>query len=128
MVFGILVLEMVKMELLSETLQALDDYGKSNKDVKWVGSADGKYIISWNAFEKIAVRLEYNNGFGGQEIASDLVIVGKNWWLERSEYDGSEAWEFKAKPSKSLKSKNFDLVKSQSGRAWRTIEQIEQAN
>lgn len=23
------------------------------------------------------------------------MIVGENWWLERSEYDGSEGWEYK---------------------------------
>jgi len=42
----------------------------------------------------------YNNSFGGQEIAEDLLIVGEDWWMERCEYDGSEWWEFKTMPVK----------------------------
>jgi hypothetical protein len=36
-----------------------------------------------------------------------IIVVGKDWWLERHEYDGSEWWEFKTMPDKNkyLKSK-----------------------
>lgn len=78
------------MNLLSETLSDLLSNGKSPLDVFWVGSKDGKYAISWEEFAKIATNTNYNEGLGGQEITSDLVVVGQSWWLERHEYDGSE--------------------------------------
>lgn len=82
---------------LEETLGRLQVNGKSFKDVLWIGSPDG--YISKDLFLKLA-NVNYDNGFGGQEIANDLVIVGKDWWLERGEYDGSEWWEFKTLPQK----------------------------
>ena len=39
--------------------------------------------------------INYNAGFGIEEINLSLEIVGDNWWLERSEYDGSEGWDYK---------------------------------
>lgn len=83
------------MTLLTETLEIM----KRNKvsDVQWVGSADGQYSISFEEFTRIA-DIEYDDGFGGQEIADDLIVVGTDWLLERHEYDGSEWWEFKQLP------------------------------
>ena len=66
--------------LLKETLEVLEKYGKSPKDVRWVGSRDGRYAITWEEFEKIA-DIEYDNSFGAQEVAMDLVVVGDDWWL-----------------------------------------------
>jgi hypothetical protein len=42
--------------------------------------------------------VNYDDGFGGNEIPLSLVVVGDDWWLERGEYDGSEWWEFKRLP------------------------------
>ena len=39
-----------------------------------------------------------DSGYGSAEIREDLVIVGKDWWLERDEYDGSEWWAFHTMP------------------------------
>ena len=47
---------------------------------------------------EIARKVFYNSGVGSREISPGLVVVGKNWWLERHEYDGSEWWEYKTKP------------------------------
>ena len=85
--------------LLEETVAVLKEQGMAPEDVAWVGSADGKFAINWEEFKEIS-NFEYDNGFGVQEIASDLVIVGKDWWLERHEYDGSEWWEFKRQPKR----------------------------
>jgi hypothetical protein len=81
------------MNLLNETIDALENNGKSIKDVKWCGSTSFGWF-SWDVFVAVA-NIDYDNGYGGQEIASDLVIVGDNWWLERYEYDGAESWDFK---------------------------------
>jgi len=83
--------------LLRETLAFLAAYGKSPADVRWVGREDEEG--SWEAFAALADR-EYDPGFGGAEVLQDLVVVGDDWWLEREEYDGSEWWEFKRKPTK----------------------------
>ena len=79
------------MNLLSETKKVLKVYDKNPSDVKWIGSLSYGYF-DWEYFSKIA-NIDYDDGFGGQEVASDLKIVGDNWWLERHEYDGSEWWE-----------------------------------
>ena len=80
------------MNLLEETILCLNNNGKVTSDVLWVGNYELK--TNWENFSKIA-DVEYNEGFGSQEVATDLLIVGKDWWLERHEYDGSERWEFK---------------------------------
>lgn len=89
--------------LLAETLRSLNYGGKSPADVRWVGSKDGTYAITWEQFEFLAADLDYDSGYGGSEIAGDLAVVGDDWWLERHEYDGSEWWEFKQLPVRSEK-------------------------
>ena len=83
--------------LLDETLENLDEHGKTKHDVLFVQTKNA--TGSWEDFEKIA-SFEYDCGFGGQEVESSLVIVGHDWWIERGEYDGSEWWEFKTSPIK----------------------------
>lgn len=83
------------MNLLEETLSVLTRNGKTESDIRWLGSVEVK--ISWDNFVNLA-DVEYDNGFGSQEIATDLIIVGDDWWLERAEYDGSEWWSFRTKP------------------------------
>jgi hypothetical protein len=40
---------------------------------------------------------DYNNGYGRQQVFG-YVWLQDNCWLERSEYDGSEWWDFKDTP------------------------------
>lgn len=84
------------MNLLQETMSFLEHCGKTQADIVWIGCREFKLELA--DFLRLA-DTEYDNGFGLQEVASDLVIVGKDWWLERCEYDGSEGWEFKQLPS-----------------------------
>ena len=97
------------INLLQETLECLQENGKSPKDVLWVGSSDGGCAISWGNFSKIA-DFEYDNEYGCREIVSDLVIVGDNWWLERGEFAGAEWWDFKTTPHKQPSAKQFYKV------------------
>jgi hypothetical protein len=83
------------INLLAETLEDLSVNGKSPADVKWVGREE--FVGSWEDFAAIA-DFSYDNGFGGNEIDLALVVVGDDWWLERSEYDGLESWAFKTMP------------------------------
>ena len=87
------------INLKEETIEILKHWGKTVDDVMWVGSMDGKYALSWLEFEKIADKIEYDNGYGGQEIYEHLVVVGNDWWLERYEYDGAERWDLKSHPT-----------------------------
>jgi hypothetical protein len=86
------------MNFLNETLEVLKENNKTEQEVLFV-KYDGYF--SFEKFKEIA-NIEYDSGFGGQEIPN-IEIVGRGWWLERAEYDGSEWWEFKTKPKKPKK-------------------------
>lgn len=88
------------MNLLWETRKILQENGKASSDVKWVGCRSNNAVCSWGEFEKQSRYIEYDNGYGSPEVSEDLVVVGDDWWLERSEYDGSEWWEYKTLPKK----------------------------
>lgn len=85
------------INLLTETIDMLAAFSLTPEDVQWVGSRDGELGISWGEFAQIA-NVEYDNGYGSQQVASDLVVVGDGWWLERHEYDGSECWMYQTAP------------------------------
>ena len=85
--------------LLHETIQAIEAFGHEVQDIVFIGSIVSGYSCTWTEFLLLA-DIEYNNGFGAQEVAYDLVIVfgdGSTMW--RNEYDGSEWWEY-SKPVK----------------------------
>jgi hypothetical protein len=86
--------------LLKETVDVLHEIGKSGADVAWIGNRHGTMSIRWDEFEKAAMLCNYDGGYGGQEVASDLIVMGAGgaWWLERGEYDGSEWWNFMTAP------------------------------
>jgi len=90
--------------LLKETLNHLTHRNKSEKDVIWVGTLHVK--TTWEDFKLISDTY-YDDGYGAQEVARDLLIVGDGWWLERHEYDGSEGWSYKETPK--IPTKNVKL-------------------
>ena len=96
--------------LIKETIDILHENHLTGDDVKWVGSRDGLYTLSWQEFEEKFKDLIYYAGYGSQVIAEDLVVVGDEWWLERAEYDGNEWWEFKTQPIRKAINLNFDKV------------------
>ncbi len=96
------------INLLEETLDILKENNKTEKDVKWCGTTENE--ISWENFKEVA-DIKYDNGFGGQEIPNNLIVVGEDWWLGRGEYDGSEWWVFytlPARPESSIKINNWN--------------------
>lgn len=82
--------------LLKETLSVLVRKGKTLEDIVWIGGDN--YILSMGEFFELANK-EYDSGFGAPEVRPDLMLVGKDFWLERREYDGSEWWEYKTMPT-----------------------------
>ncbi len=79
--------------LLKETIEDIENSGHTITDITFIGTEDG-YSCTWDEFKELADK-DYNSGFGAAEVASDLIIVfndgGKMW---RSEYDGSENWDY----------------------------------
>ena len=86
------------MNLLEETKQVLSWHNLTLDDINWWGTFNSRYPL--DDLEKI-LDIEYDDSFGTQKINKNLVIVGKDWWLERHECDGAEWWEFKRKPTPS---------------------------
>lgn len=84
------------MNLKEETLQILKEHGKGLSDINWIGSEDFKIDLE-NGIDFLDV--SYDSGYGGQEIAHDLMVVGDGFWLEREEYDGAEGWSYKEIPT-----------------------------
>lgn len=114
--------------LLEETIKKLANNGKLETDVLWVGTRTHK--TTWEQF-KIIADTEYHDGFGGQEVARDLLIVGKDWWMERHEYDGSENWEFKTlitEPTETIDLKALTTSQSKklgyNASSWSTLLEI----
>ena len=111
-----------RMNFKEETLEELKEHGKTWEDVKFI---QGKDFSVANSKEEILelMDFEYYDGYGSPDIATDLVIVGDKWWLERHEYDGSEWWEYKELPaikSESKKVKSF--VAKDIG--WKSLKEI----
>lgn len=84
--------------LLRETEEVLLEHGKLMSDIVFV-SGNG-HEIPLDNFIEAAKSYDYDSGFGGEEVPLDLLIVGKDWWIERHEYDGSEWWEYKTLPQR----------------------------
>ena len=108
------------LNLLTETKEILKENDKELSEILWIGSSqDDFYIPLEHALE--IMDIEYNDGFGAQNVAKDLIVVGKDWWLERNEYDGSEWWEFKRMPIKPSKRRAIQHVV---GGMWSTLNDI----
>ena len=82
------------MNLLEETKLAMFNACKEPQDIVFIGSLESGACCSWSEFEVLADQ-EYDCGFGGSEVAQNLVICFEDGSrLIRAEYDGSEWWEF----------------------------------
>lgn len=106
--------------LLKETEYILKQNDIEITDILWIGSSkDNFYIPLEHALELMDI--DYDSGYGAQVVASDLIVVGKDWWLERHEYDGSEWWEFKRMLIKPTENKALNHV---AGLMWATLSEI----
>lgn len=93
--------------LLKETIAILAEHGHTLSDIEWVGGND--FEISIDLFKKLANH-DYDAGFGAQKVAADLMLVGKDFWLERHEYDGAESWDFKVLPTRPAKTQHITHI------------------
>ena len=105
--------------LWEETTRMLAAHGKTFENVEYVqGSGFG---ITKENFEQVAKKTNYDSGFGAAHVATDLVVVGKNWWLERGEYDGSEWWEYKESPKQVNEVREISHL---AGGLWPTLKKL----
>lgn len=101
-----------EMNLLGETKDAISRSGHSTDDVRFVGSRDGELGIPWSQAEPV-LDIDYDDGYGSQEIAADLVVVFTDGgFLRREEYDGSERWKYEPPFRVPETQKPFKLVKA----------------
>ena len=110
--------------LLSETIDFLAQHDRILNEVIMFCGNDFQFTRA--EFEKLADR-EYDNGYGGQEVASDLKLVGADWWIERHEYDGAENWVYKEKPSFNKPFKNIQTLMVRYGTddlSWSTLAEL----
>ena len=101
--------------LLNETIEYLEGHGKTISDIKWVGCRD--FWIDISQFLELA-NVEYDDGYGAPEVATDLIVVGDGWWIERHEYDGSEWWEFKTLPQMPMEKRT---IRTLVGGCWDSL-------
>lgn len=100
------------MNLLGETKSAISRSGHSTDDVRFVGSRDEKLGIPWSQAEPV-LDIDYDDDYGSQEIAADLVVVFTDGgFLRREEYDGSEWWEYEPPFRVPETQKPFKFVKA----------------
>ena len=91
--------------LLEETKEAISASGHTPADIVFIGSEKSGHQCTWEQFCALA-DVEYDSGYGGTEVATDLIVVfsdGQKMW--RGEYDGSEWWEHSTpfkRPDKAL--------------------------
>lgn len=104
--------------LLEETKAILEKNGKFLDNVKWIGCKNFKIFIE--DFIKAADHI-YNSGYGAPEVATDLLVVGEDFWLERHEYDGSEWWEFKSIPACPTETRH---IRTLMNGCWDTLEEL----
>lgn len=111
------------MNLLHETAEAIARSGHTPSDIVFIGSLESGHSCTWEEFAKLA-DIEYDDGFGAQKVATDLVIVfadGQKMW--RGEYDGSEWWEFST-PSVIPADQKRVVRLVVDGIGWRTLKEL----
>ena len=112
---------MTETNLWEETINVLNKHGLSFDDILYIQGQD--FRIQKENFEAVAKWTNYNAGFGSQKVATDLVVVGEDWWLDRKEYDGSEWWEFNKKPERLEQLVEIDIL---SGGMWDTLKELKE--
>lgn len=84
--------------LLKETKRILEQHSKTFDDIIFVGDTRFKTKMTAEDFIKRANN-NFMDDYDSIKINIDLILVGKDFWLERGTYDGSEWWEYKSMPN-----------------------------
>lgn len=87
------------MNLLSETEDKLKELDLKLDDILFVACTESEYgsdyvFMNKDTFIKNAASVNYDNGYGSQEIKNNLTIYTKTHIIYRFEYDGAECWKY----------------------------------
>lgn len=111
--------------LWNETIEVLGENGFTFNDVKYVFGDD--FQITKENFKDVAENTYYDNGYGAQEVASDLVLLGEAFVMIRWEYDGSEGWQLIHFKNKTKEIKKIKALSSREN-CWCTLSEINNTN
>lgn len=90
---------MSKFENLYDVLvKTLKFYGKTLDDIEFVAFKD-KAVIPTEDFLFLAKNFDYVNT-GYDIVKDDIVVVGKDWWLDRQDHDFYTEFVYHTKPTK----------------------------
>lgn len=104
------------MNLLEGTIYEIIHSGHTIEDIIHIGNE--KYECSWEEFVKLA-NIDYQEGFGGQKVAMDLMIIFKDGQVMiREEYDGDEWRQFKKED------KVYKKISNLSGEYWAKLDDL----
>lgn len=110
------------MHFYSETMSILKKHNKTLDDIVWIGTESVEIPIE--NFIALA-DFNYDDGFGAQEVALDLLIVGHDFWLARIEYDGAERWEYHTMPQRPTTMQSVELLYvSDKFVGWKTLAEL----
>ena len=113
------------MNLLEETLDFFRPSYNPEENIYGIVTSMG--IISWEDFKKIAKNDEYNDSYGYQEVAIDLMIFHKNGILVRKDFcDGAEGWEniYMNFDKFNLGPADISKIKTFVGACWNSLNEI----
>ena len=87
------------MNLLSETKQKLKELDLTLNDIQFVMCTESEYdsdyvFMNKDTFINNARTVNYDNGYGSQEIKNNLTLYTKTHIIYRFEYDGAECWKY----------------------------------
>jgi hypothetical protein len=109
------------MNLYDETVEILKLHDKTIADIEYIGSTRTK--INTNKALELMKKTNYDSGFGGQEIACNLMIKGKDFIMKRAEYDGSEWWNY-MQTDPTLPKVERDVKSFKTDMSWDSLEEI----
>ena len=75
----------IKKKIYESTIQTIDaikDSGHTPEDIYFIRSREKRPFVHMGRIQKLA-DIEYDNGYGSQKVASDLIIVlsdGNSMW------------------------------------------------
>ncbi|QHJ85032.1 MAG: hypothetical protein [Bacteriophage sp.] len=96
--------------LIEDIKYTIQIYGKTLKEIAWVGDREGTLANSWEFFEEYC-DIDYEEGWDSG-ITSDIVVVFKDGsWLERDCDDEcmTDFWAYRKPPVKRTRSSSFLL-------------------
>ena len=87
------------MNLLSETEDKLKELDLTLDDILFVACTESEYgsdyiFMNKDTFINNARSVNYDNGYGTQEIKNNLTVYTRDYIICRFEYDGAECWKY----------------------------------